>query len=147
MKAFIAFQMSTTRMEIQKDLLFDVFFVGLWQQFNSGLGKTLKSYNCSPFTCTHKQCFRSILSETRYLKGIHLQVCGGATENTMMWKRKANSQTALHILHKDVPPKPTTIPCLHVTGCSGSYDIRCGLPSFQSSAFTFRYRRWFQACG
>lgn len=53
MKAFIAFQMSTTRTEIQKDLLFDVCFVGLWQQFNSGLGKTLKSYNCSPFMCTH----------------------------------------------------------------------------------------------
>lgn len=52
MKAFIAFQMSTTRTEIQKDL-FDVCFVGLWQQFNSGLGKTLKSYNCSPFMCTH----------------------------------------------------------------------------------------------
>lgn len=31
MKAFIAFQMSTTRTEIQKDL-FDVCFVGLWQQ-------------------------------------------------------------------------------------------------------------------
>lgn len=53
MKAFIAFQMSTTRTEIQKDLLFDVCFVGLWQQFNSGLGKTLKSYNGSPFMCTH----------------------------------------------------------------------------------------------
>lgn len=39
MKALIAFQMSTTRTVIQKDLLFDVFFVGLWQHLIQGLAK------------------------------------------------------------------------------------------------------------